>query len=393
MEMETAVQRNTGKRRKQGIWIGLLAGAVALSGCASAGAGAPQAASFVLSEDVKAEIRSMESPLLDGQLLPLDEELPYSDILSIKNGTMLFNKKKGFYAVNIEEGGNDSPKQLLDVPAIAVSENGKKVLHGFGISPYILDLDTGESKAVQLKSSEPYEGKSSPTAYTDIQFADAEGRYIVIQRDIGVIAIADTATDEVHTIMLEKYLGKSYGYRHDFKVFQNELYMPLSMGQGQHDDLYKINLDSYKFEPVLVSDQLYVGGYQPLADGTLLFSGQFQGEDGIFIYDPATGKSTTLIGEPDTDEGRLTYAFSLSPDESRILIHDVVIEDVAVAELKNGKLLNKRVVLKGYSLYALIWLMSSWNEDGNDFYIKLGYDEGGSSTDAVNNIVKFKSAQ
>lgn len=395
MTMETVMKQNQPKRRSNGLWIALLAGAVALSGCGAVGAGAPKSSSFVLSEDVQADIRSMESTLLDGQLLSLEEELPHSDILSIKNGVMLFNKKQGFYTVNIEGDSNESPQQLLDVPAIVVSEDGGKALYEQESSLYVLDILSGESKEVQLQSSEPYEEeKDSPFDHSNLHFGDREGRYVIIPRKPGVITIADTATDKAKTLMLEKYIqSHSYGYVNDFKVFQNEFYISLNIGGSMQKNLYKINLDNDQFEPVLVSDNMHMWGYQVLSDGTLLFNGQYQDEDGIFMYDPVTGTSTTLIGEKDTDEGRLNYAFSLSPDESRIIIDDVVDNNVAIADLKDGKLSNKRFIMKGYYLSAVIWLLDSWDEDGNDVYIKLSYGEGGTFPGAVSSIAKFKTSQ
>jgi len=384
--MSVTAQSNNRKRKELRLGLALLAVAIIMSGCASAAAEAPKTSSFVLSEDVRQELNSMESPLFEGQLLQLSEELNYDDILTIKNGKMLFNKKQRFYAAHIEEGSNQQPIELIDKPAIAVSENGKKALYGTMTEAYILDIDSGESKKVQTKS-DSYKGQESTKGYSTMHFADEEGRYVVILKEIGILAVADTATDAVYTIMLKDYLKtESYGYREDYKVYQNELYM---FAGSEHHDLIKINLEQPRFEKVLKGDELSIGNYQLLSDGKLLFDGQYRNEDGIFLYDPASKTFTSVLSEPDVDTGRLTYAFSLSPDERHILIHNVVNENVEIAELKEGKLTNKRFVMKGYSLHALIWLLASWNEDGNDLYIKLAYEDGGTSSGIVSNIAKY----
>lgn len=389
MKVSATAQRNNRRCKERRLGIVLLAAAIIMGECASVAAEAPKTSSFVLSEDVRQELNRMETPMFEGQLLQLSEELKFDEILTIKSGEMLFNKQQGFYAAHIKDGGNRQPIQLLDKPAIAVSENGRKALYGTATEAYILDIDSGKSKKVQTKS-DSYKGQESIDGYTSMYFADKEGRYVVILREVGVLAVADTATDAVYTIMLKDYLqSESYGYRHDFKVYQNELYMFASVPDRDYDNLIKINLEQLRFETVLSGDDLFIGKYELLSDGKLLFDGQFREEDGIFLYDPVSETFRSVLSEPDVDPGRFTYAFSLSPDEGHILIHNVVNENVELAEFKEGKLLNKRFVMKGYSLHALIWLLTSWNEDGNDLYIKLAYEDGGTSSGIVSNIVEY----
>ncbi|GGG64529.1 hypothetical protein [Paenibacillus radicis (ex Gao et al. 2016)] len=374
-------------------WIGLLAGMIALSGCSSAGAAKQQSTSFLLSEDVKADIRNMKSPLLTGDLLTLSEKLHSDDILSIQNGIMLFNNKQGLYAVNIEESGKRTPVRLLDKPAIEVSQDGKKALYGVGVTPYLLDLESGKSKEVLYKKRGA--PASNSMGYRNMKFADTEGRYVLFEKadtiNEGEISITDTLTDEIYQIRLQDFL-QTFGYTNDFKVYQNELYMPIVVKTGKLANLYKLDLKSWKLAPVIEVDDLYMAGYQPLSDGKLLFNGQFQNKEGIFLYDPASDNCVTLLSGGDYETGKISYAFSLSPDESRILIHDVLNEDVSVAELKEGQLINKRFVMRGYSMYSHVWDVTNWSPDGKSYYMKLAYDEGSSAAITVKNIVKFKSA-
>ncbi|MFF2093142.1 hypothetical protein [Paenibacillus sp. NPDC058174] len=378
---------------KRGWWIGLLAVVIALSGCSSVGGEKQQSSSFLLSEDVKADIRSMKSPLLAGDLLTLSEGLNADDILSVQNGIMLYNNKQGLYAVNIEDNGKRTPVRLLDKPAIEVSQDGKKVLYGVGTAPYLLDLESGKSKEVLYKKRGT--PASNSMGYRDMKFADAEGRYVLFEiADTiheGEISITDTLTDEVYPIRLNDFI-QTFGYTSDFKVYQNELYLPIVVKTGKLSNLYKLDLQSWKFTPVIEGDDLYMAGYQPLSDGKLLFNGQFKNKEGLFLYDPATGNCVTLLSEGEFEIGKISYAISLSPDESRILIQDRVNEDVSIAELKEGQLVHKRFVMRGYSMYAHIWDVTNWSPDGKSYYINLAYDEGSTAAITVKNIVKFKAA-
>ncbi|MFF2480321.1 hypothetical protein [Paenibacillus sp. NPDC058071] len=394
------------KVKSSGLLAGILAAAVALGGCSAMGTGTgigtgtALSSSFLLSEDVREDIHKTEALLLDGQVLPmpLDEQIDAEDILAILDGKMYFNRKQGFYvaAIEGEEAGESSLSQLIGKQATVVSGNGRKALYSEGMSVFLYDIESRVSKEVPvvLEHTEGVDETPGRRLYeSDVQFGDAEGRYVIVNKGMGEIDVTDTATDTVKTIRLKEFAGDSYGYAHNFKVVQNELYVPLAIGSGQLEDLYKVNLDSLKAEPVLVSADLYLGAYQPLADGKLLFAGQFSGEDGVFLYDPAIKYCTTLIGATDTDPYRHNYSFSLSPDEKHILIQNLVNEEVTIADLRDGKLENKRTVIKGYKLFALIWLLASWNPDSQSVNVKLAYEGGGSSIEKVEGIVKLSTSK
>lgn len=378
---------------KNSWFVGLIAGMVVIGGCSIAETGAPRTASYVLSEDVRAELGDMETPMLDGKLLTIDEMLNYEDIMSIQDGRMLYNGNEGFYSAGIEDAGDRKPVKLLEEPVTDVSLNGKKALYDEGSSTYILDISTGESKEILDKSREPYKALLSKDQMMINRFADAEGRYAAFSYQVGVLYIVDSVGGKVSMIRLEEVLDtKTYSYEHELQVADGALYMKMAIGDGAKSSLYKINLEHPRLERIIVREEYSIGSFHTLANGSILFDGQYKHEDGIYIYDPATAKFTTVISKRDADLGRYTYAFSLSPDEKRILIHDVVDKDeISSAELKEGQLLNKITVMKGYSLHALIWLLAYWNTDEASFYMKLAYEGGEASSGKVGSIVKFKS--
>lgn len=371
----------------------MIAGIAVIGGCSLAEAGTHQSTSYVLSEDVRAELSTMETPLLDGKLLPLDEELNYEDILSIQDGRMLYNGNDGFYSVAIEDTENRKPVRLLEEPVTEVSQNGKKALYDSGSSTYILDIATGESKEILDKSHGLYNALMDEDQLMLNRFADAEGRYAAFSTEVGVLYIVDSVEARVYEIRLGDVLdAQTYGYEHDLQVTDGTLYMKIGVGNGAQSSLYKINLERLQLQRMVAGEEYSIGGFHALSNGSILFDGQYKDEDGIYIYDPATEKFTTVISKPDADPGRYTYAFSISPDENRILIHDVVDEDeISSAEFKEGQLQNKRTVMKGYPLHALIWLLAHWTPDESSFYVSLAYGGGDTSSGKVGSIVKFKS--
>jgi len=373
--------------------VGMIAGMVVIGGCSQAQTGSSLAVSYVLSEDVRTELSEVETPMLEGKLLTIDEELSYEDIMSIQDGRMFYNRNEGFYSAGIEDGEDRKPVKLLEEPVTDVSLNGKKALYDKGSSTYIMDIATGESKEILDKRREPYKALLSKDQMMINRFADAEGRYAVFSTQVGVLHIVDSVSGNMSTIRLEEVLDAStYSYEHELQVTDGALYMKMSIGEGAQSSLYKINLEQPQFERIIVSEEYSIGSFHTLANGSIIFDGQYKNEDGIYIYDPATEKFTTVISKQDADLGRYTYAFSLSPDEKRILIHDVVDKDeISSAELKEGQLLNKITVMKGYSLHALIWLLAYWNPDDASFYVKLAYEGGEASLGKVGSIVKFKS--
>jgi hypothetical protein len=376
---------------KNGWFVGMIAGMVVIGGCSIAEAGAPRTASYVLSEDVRAELGKMEAPLLDGKLLPLDEELSYEDILSIQDGRMLYNGNEGFYSAGLEDDEDRKPVKLLEEPVNDVALNGKKALYDSGSSAYILDIATGESKEILDKSREPYQALLSKDQMIN-RFADAEGRYAAFSTEVGVLYLVDSVEANVYEVRLEEVLdAQSYSYEHELQVADGTLYMKIGVGSGAQSSLYKIDLESLRSEKIIVGEQYSIWSFHTLSNGSILFDGQYKDEDGIYIYDPATEKFTTVLSKPDADRGRYTYAFSLSPDENRILIHNVVDKDeISSAELKDGQLLNKITVMKGYPLPAVIWLLACWDPNESSFYVKLAY-EGEASPGKIGSIVKFKS--
>lgn len=373
--------------------VGMIAGMVVIGGCSQAQTGSPLAVSYVLSEDVRAELSEVETPMLEGKLLTIDEDLSFEDIMSIQDGRMLYNRNEGFYSAGIEDGEDRKPVKLLEEPVTDVSLNGKKALYDEGFSTYILDIGTGESKEILDKRREPYKALLSKDQMMINRFADAEGRYAVFSTQVGVLHIVDSVSGKMSTIRLEEVLdANTYSYEHELQVTDGALYMKMSIGEGAQSSLYKINLEQPQFERIIASEEYSIGSFHTLANGSIIFDGQYKNEDGIYIYDPATEKFTTVISKRDADLSRYTYAFSLSPDEKRILIHDLVDKDeISSAELKEGKLLNKITVMKGYSLHALIWLLAYWNPDDASFYVKLAYEDGEAYSGKVGSIVKFKS--
>ncbi|MBB6633216.1 hypothetical protein [Cohnella thailandensis] len=376
---------------KNSWFVGLIAGMVVIGGCSIVEAGSPQTASYVLSEDVRTELGKMEAPLLDGKLLPIDEELSYEDILSIQNGRMLYNGNEGFYSAGLEDDEDRKPVKLLEEPVNDVALNGKKALYDSGTSAYILNIATGDSTEILDKSREPYKTLLSKDQMMLNRFADAEGRYAAFSTEVGVLYIVDSVEANVYEIRLEEVLdAQSYSYEHELQVADGALYMKIGVGSGAQSSLYKIELESLRSEKIIAEEEYSIWSFHTLSNGSVLFDGQHKNEDGVYIYDPATDKFTTLLSKPDADRGRYTYAFSLSPDENRILIHDVVDKDeISSAELKDGQLLNKITVMKGYPLPAVIWLLACWDPNESSFYVKLAYE--GEASGKIGSIVKFKS--
>ncbi|MWC30949.1 hypothetical protein [Paenibacillus sp. MMS18-CY102] len=386
--LQRTLARASWNRKLQALALMLLAtGLVVTGGCGNPVA---QADTMVLSSDVRADIHSMEQPVMTGAKLPLPEGLVYGDILWIQNDTMLFNRKDGLYTASLQEEGR--MRRLLDTPAVDVSANGKLALYNRGKVTYLYDTETGKSQAVLDKGQKAY--KKLLWDGNKELFADSEGQYVVFTGEIGVLYVADTASGELLTVKLHDYFEldqTSYSYDEEIQIHDDGLYIRIG-GTKVKTGLYKITIQDKLPKAKLLIDSEGIGLYHPLPNGRLIFDGEYDHKSGIFIYNEATAQFTTLISKPVDEQNpvRVGYSYSLSPDEQQLLVHDVEHETISHWELESTQLANQKIILQGYPLYAIIPQLTFWNNDSKIFYIQLIYNNGTDTTNAVRGLSKYQ---
>ncbi|RXZ82522.1 hypothetical protein EBB07_10675 [Paenibacillaceae bacterium] len=382
----SGMRRVAGKRHARHVgWAGLAIAGLLLAGCSSLGSAAQQDRSFVLSSDVKSDIQAAELPMVEGEQTLLSEAIRFSNLLSVQgDGTLLFNRDHGLYRANMETLGKEEAEQLLDIPVIEVSQNGKKALYEQGETSYMLDIATGK----QTKLLEYSGGMRG--------IADTEGNYVSFQQAGAVLQLVNTDTGNVQTIPLEDHFTVSNFSNGPAKYVDGYLYLDIS-GEDTPRGIYKIAADGQSAEPLLLlpnakTDSL--AQFDLLADGRLLFDGVYDKEPGIFVYSPVTKTVSLLVAGNGTGAETRTPFYSLSPDQSKLLFHIYEqaggADHIFQAELKEDRIENSRPILRHPQLYAGIMLLTHWSDDSASFYVKLTPWSEENQSGNVESIVSYQ---
>ncbi|MHA7965853.1 hypothetical protein ACX93W_17165 [Paenibacillus sp. CAU 1782] len=396
MRIQTLLTRTTQSQR----WIvragmtGLLSCSLMLGGCGILDGTAQKEVTFELSSDVRSELTLMEEPEIFGKLLNVSQPVDYSDILFMTGGKVFFNWKDGFYQSSLDGTiDQNEPLQLLDTTVLSVSENGKLALYERDSEVWLMDIASGESTLLLDKSDRYYQKRGFFDYTSEVQFGDPEGNYVIFQPQVGHVLIWDVTAEKWIEIDLEQRLKvESYGYSNDLSIVDHHVYIQVESSDIQ-SGTYKMNLNepqsSELVKSALVQEEEHSSYWlKVLSNGDLLLAGESGDNTGVYLFDSATKETQTIL-EKQYEETRRGYAFSLSPDETKLLIHEMEPEQISLYQLNNGEVTAVAPVMKGQQLYSIVGLLVDWSEDSENFYMKLAFDNGLGDGSVVEQIGEF----
>lgn len=146
------------------------------------------------------------------------------------------------------------------------------------------------------------------------------------------------------------------------------------------EGVYKINTDDGKIQPIMilpdaedgkVNNRVVNQGFALINEGEkVVFQGNLNGEDGLFIYD-VKNKKTNKVAQ---SSGSRLVPFSISPDGNKIVYatygggqDNTGVWSISVAKIKENELVNKILLLKDVNYYSIIGQrnVAWWNNDSN----------------------------
>lgn len=356
-----------------------LTAAALLSGCSDMSHAKDRQQTFTLSQDVRQDSLAADqsNALAPRQEYRLPDPISYRNLLSMREGYALINGENFVDRLNLS---SQQQTRLLNYRAAASSEDGSRLLYRQGKEVYLYSVESGRSWRIIELERELQDDPMDVEAY----FADKAGRYVIQKLAASKLQLIDTDQGTVLPLDLSAIFN-THSYGHGPLTFQNgQLFINIS-GDGLEHGLYKIAADGSSAVPVLLwpnQDDSASDRYEVLQDGSILFSGSYNKEKGIFRYDPSTGKAARLVAGTEGRNGGRTPFFSLSPDESKLLFEGIVERESAsaddpdpdfiyAAELSGMELTHIQPVLEQVYLYAAIFLMSDWEMDSRTFSIML----------------------
>lgn len=294
-----------------------------------------------------------------------------------------YSEDNNFFVYDVKTG----TKELLieDQEVFRVSASANYALSYKGNEPKdsevaVHNLQNGKIDSLTL-------GSLNDASY---DFANAEGNEVVSVNDsTKTVSLMNLETNKEKTWNMKGFDHVSAYY---VKKVGNELFLIASSEKDGYG-VYQLK-DQGKVDHVtrILGVDLPPLEVAFLKNNTALFNGRIDGKHGIYLLDFATGHMEELVPRGISTEGkRFPFpAFSLSPDESKVMFNTFVQvgedykSNVYIGELVGGKLLDTVKILDDINLYSGSPLSGSWREDSKMAYIDTWvYDAMNSETITV----------
>ncbi len=250
-----------------------------------------------------------------------------------------------------------------------VSEDGKKIIF-FGAnsslkdngSVYLYDID---GKKLAQMSEKSY----SNLIIENSKYIGVNDEYLFIKNlDTGKIDDLKSMKDIIsgNSNIFSKNMGK---YNPLLSANEKYAYLIALIPQNGNEILshiYQIDLENEEVSEETIQGP--VNKMVPLLDGNFIFSGQIEGENGIFIYNMQTKNYKNLVQgnisdvEITKDNNKISYIDTNNDGSSKI----------HVGSFDKDKIEEDTVIYNDpkYGLHAI------WSNDGNKLYYFSFYDEG-----------------
>lgn len=365
------------KVNKKGILLKVIIPAVIIAGTAAGiffqgrSAAKIKDETIVVMKDVSKTDAEKDNPLRieKGEKIEFKEKI--RDIIALSNAnSSLIEKDNEIYLMNLKD---KSIKNILTkfktFEIITASESGKKILYeDKANNVYAYDFALNKSTLLFKSVGKRDEG-------SDVQFADAEGRFAVLFRFFpkSGFVVANCETGESKKVDLNnKELKSNFIYTMDGK----EIYFRAGNKKENKSELSVINLDeSEEIKSVFENGESNIFHMDIINDGkSMIFSGEYNKEEGIFIYDLEKKSIVKVVSGGKDNEGVWCPTYSLSPDQKRIVFDMITNEpglnNIFVAKLEENELQSKTLIMEKVDLGAVIMISTNWNQDSNSFLVK-----------------------
>ncbi|BAQ11959.1 hypothetical protein OXB_3490 [Bacillus sp. OxB-1] len=358
-----------------GKWKGLalLAATTLLAaGCSTQG-NAQSPKTVVINEDVQ-----FESSLADSSLeLSRQEDVQIGDrfTFGMFHGQQLYYNKDGeLYSFDIQY---EEDTKIASVEIRELSEDGSHGLSYEQDELLIHNLKTGESKTMEGGSPEQLYF-ANPAGTEVFQFEMKPDAQIVnlIQIDTGETTTWDLSSIEDYSISYIKKMG-------------DKIVIPARPTKGMYGIYQLTDQGTIEMIEGFNEKAANINDFHFLENGTILFEGNYDEQDGIFLLNRETDQVQLLVAGGEDSEGKWIPSYNLSPDEKKIMFGTPVQVDgefkanVYMGELVDGKLTNSVRILEHVDINAVISYSGSWSEDSKTAYVATNENGGSVAVFAV----------
>ncbi|KNF09216.1 hypothetical protein CLPU_4c02620 [Gottschalkia purinilytica] len=419
-----------------------------------------QGKTTVISENVSLDTRSEDSNLQVKEIdtIKITENVKTEDFKGSSDKEIFFNKNNALYGKNLE---TNKTRKIVDMKGFEVSEDGKRILLFKDKEVYVYDVMTNKMIPIeQDRGGYPSDDirfmdhKGNYLAYTGDKdnewkfgtftiFDVNKKQYIYIdindfiekhnnnlidaelQRNIenklgqgsrknrryGTFqSILDKYNDSKSSfqakssvaIAKDEKTGETFDLVKGYsikKIFNDKLYIDLSI--GGKGGIYEVDFQGNMKEVLVTEDtnKNFISQIDFLDNNKLLYSGEYQGNSGIFVYDISNKNITKLIAGIKTEEGNSIPSYKLSPSKDKILIETLNKQynneystKIYAAEIIDGNLISPIKVLDNSKeeSYSILEVVSHWTENSNKAMIyRTRQEKNGEET--VNYLDKIRT--
>ncbi|GAA0716908.1 hypothetical protein GCM10008905_01950 [Clostridium malenominatum] len=269
--------------------------------------------------------------------------------------------------VNFEDSGIISPDKTKYI--YVTNENGKQAF-------YIVDIKSNSKKRININGT------------ILVPEWDKNSKYMVGLglSDLLSIVVYDVQNDEIKEFKDDSIninpLAGVYSSNGEDIYFVGTNFVKNSNEKNKKtivtEGVYKLNTVDGKVKPIMIlpaaeasslKNRIANQGFAVInEEQKVVFDGNLNGDDGLFIYDVKSKKTNKITESPGTH----FVPFWLSPDENKIIYATYSGKDntgvwsISAAKIKENELVNKILLIKNVNYYNMIsqkpvW----WNNDSN----------------------------
>lgn len=316
---------------------------------------------IVISDNVAQESYAADNSIVAGDVHQVDLTglIPDSGFLGFREDDAFFNKDGKLYCLS---GGTEPATKLADFEALSISKDGSKALYLAGNALHLYHIEDSSSEVLKAEVS-----------HTDglfrVFFLDDQGEYVaILEKGDKQIWVVNTTTKTSQTIKTKTNVSN-----HHITVANNRLYFYTYQGP---QELSSIDLKDQQQQvtPVikLPHKQDIIFNFDVLDGGKrILFTGTYNNDDGIFLYQRNENTITKLVSGGEDEEGRWVPTYNLAPDGSKLLF-DTVVKDgkvhasnIYLAQLVENKLTEPVLLLEKAQLGSVIQVGAYWSNDSS----------------------------
>lgn len=264
-----------------------------------------------------------------------------------------FNEEGKLYSFNLETG---EEKKVAERESIDISDNGNWAMSFEDGDIYMHNLKNGEMQLF---------GKGSPVGLHFVGDEVARFDYRTY-----LLSLINVENGETTTWDLRDYPDVVVPL---IKKGREDMYFSV-LNAEEGFSIHRLSSEG-KVIPVVNFTEKDTASiaFDMLQNGSVIFSGRYDGGTGVFYWDEQTNDVQQLVLGGKSSKGIRSY--NLSHDESKIMfdmpvkIEGDVKMNVYMGELVDGQIINSMRIMENANLNSTIFYSGHWSEDSNTAYI------------------------